>query len=188
MTYHLMCLFICNYIIICYNYNGGRMKKIAINIFICLYVLLTILITYCLLSYNDYNIAELKNKTLLIFENKENNYKKSDLLIVKKNNDITKGEQIFYYDKYDNPVKVSLGKVVNIEKIDKSVTTYTLDNDKALNDDSIIGSVKNTKKYSALGSIYSTLTSKWGYLIIIILPMLTAFIYEVYEIIKEIKK
>ena len=118
MTYHLMCLFICNYIIICYNYNGGRMKKIAINIFICLYVLLTILITYCLLSYNDYNIAELKNKTLLIFENKENNYKKSDLLIVKKNSDITKGEQIFYYDKYDNPVKVSLGKVVNIEKID----------------------------------------------------------------------
>ena len=117
MTYHLMCLFICNYIIICYNYNGGRMKKIAINIFICLYVLLTILITYCLLSYNDYNIAELKNKTLLIFENKENNYKKSDLLIVKKNSDITKGEQIFYYDKYDNPVKVSLGKVVNIEKI-----------------------------------------------------------------------
>ena len=83
---------------------------------------------------------------------------------------------------------MSLGKVVNVEKIDKSVTTYTLDNDKALNDDSIIGSVKNTKKYSALGSIYSTLTSKWGYLIIIILPMLTAFIYEVYEIIKEIKK
>ncbi|MDD6093416.1 MAG: hypothetical protein PUB90_02335 [bacterium] len=164
------------------------MKKIAINIFICLYVLLTILITYCLLSYNDYNIAELKNKTLLIFENKENNYKKSDLLIVKKNSDITKGEQIFYYDKYDNPVKVSFGKVVNIEKIDKSVTTYTLDNEKALNDDSIIGSVKNTKKYSTLGSIYSTLTSKWGYLIIIILPMLTAFIYEVYEIIKEIKK
>ena len=83
---------------------------------------------------------------------------------------------------------MSLGKVVNVEKIDKSVTTYTLDNDKALNDDSIIGSVKNTKKYSTLGSIYSTLTSKWGYLIIIILPMLTAFIYEVYEIIKEIKK
>lgn len=164
------------------------MKKIAINIFICVYIFLTILITYCLLSYNDYNDADLKTKTLLIYESKENNYKKSDLLIVKKNTDISVGEQIFYYDKYDSPVKVNLGKVTNIEKIDKSVTAYILDNGKTLNDDALIGSVKDTKKYSSLGSVYSVLTSKWGYLIIIILPMLIAFIYEVYEIIKEIKK
>lgn len=164
------------------------MKKIAINIFICLYVFLTILITYCLLSYNDYNVAEFKNKSLIIYTDKENNYKSSDLLVVKKSTNILEGEELFYYNKYDSPVEVTKGKIKNIEKIDKNVTAYTLDNDKTINDDSIIGTVNDTKKYSVLGTIYSTLTSKWGYLIIIILPMLTAFIYEVYEIIKEIKK
>ena len=40
------------------------MKKVAKNVLICLYFITTILITYCLLSYNKYNVSEFKDKYL----------------------------------------------------------------------------------------------------------------------------
>ena len=57
-----------------------------------------------------------------------------------------------------------------------------------LSSENILGTINNTTRYPLLGNVYNILTSKWGYPIIIILPMLVAFIYEVYEIAKEIKK
>lgn len=46
------------------------MKKIVFNIFIGVYLITTILITYVLLSYNKYNIAEFNNSYL--FADKSN--------------------------------------------------------------------------------------------------------------------
>lgn len=164
------------------------MKKVVRNILIGLYIIITIMITYCLLSYNDYNICEFKNKTLLIIENKDYNYHKSDLLIVKKSNKYRKGDAVIYYDLSNSPIEVKINKIVNVEPVGNGVYTYTLDNEKSYNDDAFIGTIKTTTVYSTLGTIYSLLTSKWGYLIIIIFPMLVAFIYEIYQIIREIKK
>ena len=41
------------------------MKKVVLNIFIFLYVILAVLTTYCLLAYNKFNTVELKDKYLL---------------------------------------------------------------------------------------------------------------------------
>lgn len=164
------------------------MKKVVRNILIGLYVVITIIITYCLLSYNKYNISEFKNKYLLIIESKDYNYHKSDLLIVKKSNKYQKGDIVFYYDLFDSPVEVKVGKIKTVDKTADDLYTYTLENDKIFNDDSFLGTTKNTTSYANLGSIYRILTSKMGYLIIIIFPMLLAFIYEIYGIVKEIKK
>ena len=49
------------------------MKKIVVNFFICLYFIITILITYCLLSYNKYNIPEFDNHLMLILDEKMEN-------------------------------------------------------------------------------------------------------------------
>ena len=38
-----------------------------------------------------------------------------------------------------------------------------------------------------LGSILSLLESRWGYLCVIILPILIAFLYEIYSIVRELK-
>ena len=164
------------------------MKKVAKNALICLYFITTILITYCLLSYNKYNVSEFKNKYLLVLKEKNDYYHKSDLLIVKKTDDYQIGDTIFYYDSYNTSAKVKMNKIKNIESVQDDYSLYTLENDLTINFDSILGTTKNTSSYILIGSIYSIITSKWGYLIIIILPMLAAFIYEIYQIIKEIKR
>lgn len=151
------------------------MKKIVLNIFIGVYLITTILITYVLLSYNKYNIAEFNNSYLFA--------DKSNLMIVNKDDNIKNGDDIYYYG---NNGKIKIGKVNSI-----SDDVYTLDNEYALDKDSVLGNKNKAKSYAILGSIYSILTSKWGYLFIIIFPMLIAFvyeIYEIYEIVKEIKK
>lgn len=164
------------------------MKKVVRNILIGLYIIITIVVTYCLLSYNNYNVSEFKDKTLLIIEDEDNNYHKSDLLVVKKSQKYRKGDTVIYYDLSNSPIEVKINKITNVAPVGNGVYTYTLDNDKNYNDDAFIGTTKTTTVYSALGTIYSLLTSKWGYLIIIIFPMLVAFIYEIYQIIREIKK
>lgn len=148
------------------------MKKIVFNIFIGVYLITTILITYVLLSYNKYNIAEFNNSYLFA--------DKSNLMIVNKDDNIKNGDDIYYYG---NNGKIKMGKVNSI-----SDGVYTLDNEYALDNDSVLGNKNKAKSYAILGSIYSILTSKWGYLFIIIFPMLIAFVYEIYEIVKEIKK
>ena len=164
------------------------MKKVARTILICIYFIITILITYCLLSYNKYNVSEFKDKYLLVLKENNKYDHKSDLLIIKKTKNYQEGDTIFYYDWYNSSAKVKISKIKNIELVKEDYSLYTLENDLTINADSILGTTKNTTSYSILGSIYSIVTSKWGYLIIIIMPMLAAFICEIYQIIKEVKR
>mgnify|MGYP006868096228 CR=1 FL=1 len=71
------------------------MKKVARTILICIYFIITILITYCLLSYNKYNVSEFKDKYLLVLKENNKYYHKSDLLIIKKQIIIKKEIQYF---------------------------------------------------------------------------------------------
>ena len=66
------------------------MKKVVFNIFICIYVVITILVTYVLLSYNEHNVAEF-NKFYLISD-------KSDLVVINKDDNINIGDNVYYYD------------------------------------------------------------------------------------------
>ena len=84
---------------------GDIMKKVLKIIGIILgaiYCLIAITLTVCLLNYNDYNITELGDKTLIIVrdDDLEPNYQKGDLVIVKKNpnREIVAGDKIFFYD------------------------------------------------------------------------------------------
>ena len=45
---------------------------------------------------------------------------------------------------------------------------------------------KNTKVYKRIGGIMRFLESKWGFLLLIVLPTMIAVIYEFYAIIVEI--
>ena len=59
------------------------MKKLIRNIFIIVYAIIAILVTVCLLSYNEYKVSEFgSNSLLLINTNKlSDEYKKGDLVI-----------------------------------------------------------------------------------------------------------
>lgn len=164
------------------------MKKVVINVLIILYFLVTIIVTYALLSYNKYNIVETNDKYVLTLEEENKDFKKSDLLVIKKSNDYKKGDFVFYYDTYATKIAVKYAKIGNIKEINSEEKEITLEDDLVLSSENILGKKQNTTSYKALGVIFNTLTSKWGYLFIIIFPMLIAFVYELYAIFKEIKK
>ena len=62
-----------------------------------------------------------------------------------------------------------------------------MNGDYPLSSEFVIGKAETSKTYHNLGSILSVLESKYGFLFLIIFPILVLFIYEIYIVIKEIK-
>lgn len=172
----------------CYTYNGGRMKKVVLNIFIFLYFILTVITTYCLLSYNKFNTVEFKDKYLLSANKYLTDFDGTSLLVVTKDSNYEIGEDVLYYDVNGNIVTVKMNKIKNIEKVNEKESTIVLENDLTLSSENVLGKKSKTTTYAFIGAIFSLLTSRWGYLFIIIFPMLVAFIYEIFAIVKEIRK
>lgn len=86
---------------------GDSMKKVLKiigGVFILVYAVIAIVLTVCLLNYNDYNITEFKDKSLIIVQDDElrPDFNDGDLVIVykNKNSDIKVGDKIFFYDNY----------------------------------------------------------------------------------------
>lgn len=177
---------------------GGTMKKtlkiIGKTIGIAaigIYAVVAIILTICLLKYNDYNITEFKDKSLIIVSDDElrPDFNEGDLVVVykNKNSDINVGDKIFFYDTYQNQVSVNLGSVINKETITKDETTFIMDGEYSLSSEYVIGAAKTSKVYPNMGKILGFLESRYGFLFIIIFPILIMFIYEIYAVIKEVK-
>lgn len=162
------------------------MKKICIGFFITLYIIISLIVTTCLLHYNDYNITVINGKSLISLKSDYDDLKKGSLVVVK-DNDINVGDKVFYYEANGSDVGVNLRSVKNINKINASESTYTLDNDKVITKDFIIGTKNNAKVYPVIGGILLLLESKWGFLGIVILPVAVCFIFEIYTLVKEFK-
>ena len=165
------------------------MKKLIRNIFIIVYAIIAILVTVCLLSYNEYKVSEFgSNSLLLINTNKlSDEYKKGDLVIADSEDVIKVGDEVFYYNVYFQKIAVGLAKVTNIEEITQQESTYTLEGDHKISSDLMIGPAKTATKISGLGTVLGILESKWGFLALIVLPSLIAFLYEVWEVIVGLK-
>lgn len=162
------------------------MKKICFGFFITLYIIISLIVTTCLLHYNDYNITVINGKSLISLKSDYDDLKKGSLVVVK-DNDICVGDKVFYYEANGSDVGVNLRSVKNINKINASESTYTLDNDKVITKDFIIGTKNNAKVYPVIGGILLLLESKWGFLGIVILPVAVCFIFEIYTLVKEFK-
>ncbi len=164
------------------------MKKILKNVITILYVVIAILVTVCLLSYNKFKTSQFGNTTLVIVDNNdlEPAYKKGSLALVQ-NSKVNVGDEIFYYDSFGNQINISVAKVTNKEELSQSQGTYTMENGKVIATDHIIGKTKDVTTISSVGTVLGLLESKWGYLFLIVLPTLLAFLYEIYEIIIQIK-
>ena len=178
-----------------YTSIGGMMKKVVKIlgvIIIAVYMVVAIFLTVCLLNYNDYNITELGRNSLIIVEDNdlEPDYKKNDLVVVYKNNneDIHSGDKIFFYNAYQNKISVNLGKVVGVQKVNENEYTYKMEGDLPISSQYVVGKAETSKTYSGVGQVLKTLESKWGFLFIIIFPILILFIYQIYAVIVEMKR
>lgn len=162
------------------------MKKIIIVFFAVLYVLISVMVTTCLLHYNDYNVTVFNNKSLVSLKKNYDELKKWSLVIVT-NKDIAVGDKVFYYETINNNVNINVNLVKKIDKINDKESMYTLDDNKVITKDLIIGAKNNAKVYPLIGGILLLLESKWGFLSIIILPVAICFVLEIYTLFKEFK-
>lgn len=159
--------------------------KILLIVFIIVYALIEIFVTACLLQFNDYRITEFGNKSLLILkENLDDDYKKGDLLVVTKDDgsEVVEGDKIFFYNASDHylvnyATVVTVGENNNdyVFKVDALYNVYK---------DYYIG--KKVQVFRGMGTILGFFESKWGFLLLVVLPTLVAVIYEIYIIILEI--
>ena len=160
--------------------------KILFTIIIVLYLLLEIFLAVCLLNYNDYRITVFGNKSLLLLtEDLYDKYKKNDLVIVTKGDgsEVKEGDSIFFYNPGQN-YTVNYAEVTSISPHANKTYTYKIGTTHNVYTEYYIG--KDTKVYKGLAGPMRLLESKWGFLLLIVLPTMIAVIYEFYAIIVEI--
>ena len=162
------------------------MKRAIVNLIVIVYVIIAIVVTLCLLNYNDYNVTEFGNNTLILIadDSLEPEYVEGDLVIATKENldKVEVGDKIFFYNDRD----IKLGEVNQINEYEGISTTYILDGNHQVIEDDVIGSEDNVKVYSKVGKILSILESRWGFLFLIIFPSVLAFLHEIFEVIVEL--
>ena len=105
-----------------------------------------------------------------------------------KNEPILTGRDVFYYTTEDRKVVIETAKVNNIEKVTESQKTYELEGKLKISSDYVIGSTENVEVLPKVGKILEVLESKWGFLFLIILPVLLAFIYQITIVYSDIKE
>lgn len=165
------------------------MKKFLTNLIFGIYAIIAVFATICLLSFNKYKVTEFGNCSLVIINSNNQNeqFKDGDLVIVDKNRRILTGEEIFFYDIYDQKVNISIAQVDAIERVTNTENTYTLVGDRKISGEYVIGSADNVTKFAVVGKVLSILESRWGFLFLIVLPALIAFLYQITVVVSELK-
>lgn len=168
--------------------KGDNMKKklsIIWSIIQVIIIIFVVLVTVFVLCKNKYGYTEIANYNFSYISNEDTKYlkntKKSDLLLVKKDNSIKQGDNIYYYDIYKNKYTI---RQANIIKIDE--TSYYISESSSIEKDKIIG--KEYKTVPKLGGILSFLETKLGFILCIIFPLIIIFIYQIYKFISTIKE
>ena len=156
-----------------------KVLKIGGIILLVVYAAMAITLTLFLLKYNDYNITEINGNSFVIV--------RDDDLKPDFNKDIKIGDKIFFYEIENEKVTVNLGNVINKEVVNDKETTFVMDGEYPISSEYVIGKASTSKSYAKLGSVLNVLESRYGFLFIIIFPILIIFIYEIYAAIKEFK-
>lgn len=165
------------------------MKKAISNILFILYAVIAIFVTVCLLSYNDYKVSVFGTKSLVLVtdDSLEPRFKKGDLVIVDKKANVINGRKAFFYDKGELKIDIKLGTVEAIEKVTSTESTYTFEGSLRKSGEYVLGPADGAEVIPTVGGILAILESKWGFLFLIVMPSLLAFIYQISVVVSEIR-
>ena len=166
-----------------------KILKIGLSIVGILYLAVIIFVTGCLLFYNQYKVTQINDKTFIIIDDKSDMYKDGDLVIFKKNanDDIKSGDEIFFYEVTNGEVNIVSGKVTKSEKITDKETTFTINGNHEISSESVIGKTITASTYPSVGKVLYIFESRFGFLLLVILPALLFFFYEIYRLVMDIK-
>lgn len=161
----------------------------VLQVIIIIYV---ICITACLLCKNKYGFTQLGDMTLITINEDLQQYlpetKEKDLLLVKETkNDMNVGDKIYYYSTANNEYIIKTAHIKEMITSEENMALYKLDDV----DESTIATTRVIGKYSTIynniGGILDILESRLGFLLLVILPILLIFMYQIYALIIVIK-
>ena len=168
----------------------GSIGKFLLYIFEFIIIIYVIVITTFLLFRNKYGYTEVGNTTFVPLKIDTAEYikdgKEGNLLVVKNTPNLKEGDLIYYYTTEDERYVVKSDYIKSIFNGDGN-KLYTL-NDEAgstVVSTRVLGKYAN--QYSGFGTIFSILTSKFGFLLLVLLPIMCIFIYQLYSLIMVLK-
>ena len=166
------------------------MGKSIKNIIFIIYIIVAVFTTVCLLSFNNYRVSEFGNSSLVIVDDKdlEPEFNKGDLLIVNKEDQIAEGDKAFFYEKEGNKIGIKLAEVTKAEIVTRTETTYTFEGEHKVSSEYVLGPAKTAEVLPKVGQVLGILESKWGFLFLIVLPALIAFLNQITVVYSDIKE
>lgn len=170
-----------------------RAGTIVISVILWAIILLAALYAFTTMATkDDQNVASILGYTPLVVEtdSMKPTFESGDLIFIKKcdTSKLNEGDIITFHTIIDNQYVLNTHR---IQKIDEAngVRSYTTigDNNNGIADQHVISDGDIVGKYighvSGLGKVMNFLSSSMGFLIVIVLPMLLFFIYQVYNLI-----
>ena len=156
------------------------MKKVF-YVVLAIYVIVAVFVTANMLAYNEYHLTEWGGKVFVNLDKDLGNYQKGNMLVIKNRSDYKAGDRIFYCTFKEDNCVVSYGKI-------ETMMGGIIVNKETVSTSSIIGVDKDVRVVPVMGSILNILESRWGYLFVVVLPILVAFVYELVHISREVKR
>ena len=141
---------------------------------------------------DNQNVANLLGYTPLVVESNSMSptFKKDDLIFVKKcdTSKLEEGDIICFHTIIDNEYALNTHRIQSIAESGEARSYTTVgDNNNGVADQHIISDGDIVGKYvghiSGAGKLMNFLSSSTGFLLVIVLPMLIFFIYQVYNLI-----
>lgn len=158
-----------------------RVGKYSLIIIFVLFVLIN---TILLVTFNKFSNSVIGNKTIIGLKNDIMNYKKGGLLIASKSL-VNTSDEILFYDTKNSKNFLNHEVIKGVIKTENDIT-YIIKDNEYISDDYVIGRTEDIKYIPLAGYLYIIFTSKIGYLLFVILPIVIYFIliirnYKKYE-------
>ena len=159
--------------------------RILKDALIILYVIIAIISTILLLSFNKYKVSVFGDYSIVIVDSNElePSFSKGDLVIVKSSSLYKVGENVFFYNIVDRKVEVTLANISKVEEVTDGMSGYEIPGGSLISHEEVIGSTLNVKVFHHIGSLLRFIESKYGYLVLIVIPSGAALLYEIYNFV-----
>lgn len=170
-----------------------RVAAVVISVILWIIILLAALYAFTTMATKDnQHVSNLLGYTPLVVRSDSMvpTFKSGDLIFVKKCNtsSLKEGDIICFHTIIDNEYALNTHRIQSIETVG-DVRSYTTigDNNNGIADLHVISDGDIVGKYSGripgAGKIMDFLSGSVGFLVVIVLPMLLFFIYQVYNLI-----
>ena len=170
-----------------------RTGTIVISVVLWIIILIAALYAFTTIATRDnQNVSSIGGYTPMVVKSDSMapTFEKGDLIFIKKCDPATlkEGDIICFHTIIDNEYALNTHRIKSIESVGDARSYTTIgDNNNGITDQHVISDGDIVGKYvghlTGFGKVMDFLSSSTGFLIVIILPMMLFFIYQIYHLI-----